>query len=381
VKGEAANTFFEAIRSPATKESYERRLIRFLTAVNMPVDEFITKAKADPAWAQKIVLDHMLKQKERYLNKQIQASSVRTYMKPLKLLLEMNDVVGINWRKISRMMPAARRYGLDRAPTLEEMRYMVENSDVRFQAILLVMASGGIRIGAWDYLNWGHVEPMKRKGKVLAAKVTVYAGEPEEYATFISPEAYAKLEEYIKFRKEHGEKISNDSPLARDKWQTTTGNWGRNLIGVAEHPIRLQSLGVKRLFEDMMWRLRFRTEKKRRHEFSIHSIRKFFKTRAEQAMRPINVETLMGHSTGISDSYYRPTDGELLEDYLKAVPLLTVSEVEEVRRQTLEVEKENSERLRQLEATVSQLTTLLAAQARDKEQHVLALDRSRMSGT
>ena len=46
-------------------------------------------------------------------------------------------------------------------------------------------------------------------------------------------------------------------------------------------------------------------------------------------MKPINVETLMGHSTGISDSYYRPTEKELLEDYLKAVPLLTLSEAEE----------------------------------------------------
>ncbi len=42
-------------------------------------------------------------------------------------------------------------------------------------------------------------------------------------------------------------------------------------------------------------------------------------------MKPINVETLMGHSTGISDSYYRPTEQDLLEDYLKVVDLLTIS--------------------------------------------------------
>ena len=47
---------------------------------------------------------------------------MRNKLKPLKLLLEMNDVAGINWRKISRMMPSARRYALDRAPTVQEMR-------------------------------------------------------------------------------------------------------------------------------------------------------------------------------------------------------------------------------------------------------------------
>jgi hypothetical protein len=55
-------------------------------------------------------------------------------------------------------------------------------------------------------------------------------------------------------------------------------------------------------------------------------------------MKPINVETLMGHSTGISDSYYRPTEKELLDDYLKVVDHLTIrtestfkAEVEQVK--------------------------------------------------
>jgi hypothetical protein len=41
-------------------------------------------------------------------------------------------------------------------------------------------------------------------------------------------------------------------------------------------------------------------------------------------MKPINVEILMGHSTGISDSYYRPTQKELLDDYLNVVDHLTI---------------------------------------------------------
>jgi hypothetical protein len=62
-----------------------------------------------------------------------------------------------------------------------------------------------------------------------------------------------------------------------------------------------------------------RNERKRRHDFSVHGFRKFFKTKAE-----IGVETLMGHSTGISDSYYRPTENDLLDDYLKIVDHFTI---------------------------------------------------------
>jgi hypothetical protein len=42
-------------------------------------------------------------------------------------------------------------------------------------------------------------------------------------------------------------------------------------------------------------------------------------------MRSINIETLMGHSLGLSDSYYRPTEEEILNDYLKAVDVLTIN--------------------------------------------------------
>lgn len=43
-------------------------------------------------------------------------------------------------------------------------------------------------------------------------------------------------------------------------------------------------------------------------------------------MKPINVEITMGHSIGISASYYKPTEREVLDDYLRAVSLLTIND-------------------------------------------------------
>ena len=45
----------------------------------------------------------------------------------------------------------------------------------------------------------------------------------------------------------------------------------------------------------------------------------------EENSKTRDVEIMMGHSIGISASYYRPLEREVLEDYLKAVPLLTIS--------------------------------------------------------
>jgi hypothetical protein len=339
---------------------YQRRLATFLEHIGLDADGFVARAGANGAWAQERILEYLLREKERAARKEIETSSVGNVKKPVKLLLEMNDVGGINWKKISRMLPSARRYALDRAPTVEELRLLISNAETRFQTIVLTMISSGIRIGAWDYLNWSDVQPMERAGQLVAAKLTVYRGEPEEYYTFITPEAYAKLQQYMELRASHGERIGKDSPLARDRWQANPRGSHK---GAIDRPQRLRARGVKRLFEDMLWKFGLRKEKKRRHEFSIHSIRKFFKTRAEQLMRPINVETLMGHSTGISDSYYRPTEKELLEDYLKAVPLLTISEAEEVRRESQLSRQQLEGRLQQLEDLVSRLTTQVGQQA------------------
>ena len=56
-----------------------------------------------------------------------------------------------------------------------------------------------------------------------------------------------------------------------------------------------------------------------------HGFRKFYKSHAEQLMKPINVEITMGHNIGVSASYYKPTEKEVLDDYLKAENLLTIN--------------------------------------------------------
>lgn len=127
------------------------------------------------------------------------------------------------------------------------------------------------------------------------------------------------------FRKKSGEAINEESWVMRNLWdnRVTKGK------GWATIPKKLKSSGVKALVENAIWTQGLRRKLppgKRRHEFQAdHGFRKFFKTRAEQIMKPINVEMLMSHSTGVSDSYYRPTEKDLFDDYLKAIDLLTIN--------------------------------------------------------
>ena len=60
-------------------------------------------------------------------------------------------------------------------------------------------------------------------------------------------------------------------------------------------------------------------------------------------MKPINIEKLLSHSIGISNSYYRPTENELLEDYLKIVDLLSIDKETKLQQQLNEYEERNNE--------------------------------------
>ena len=116
-------------------------------------------------------------------------------------------------------------------------------------------------------------------------------------------EAYNSLKDWMEIRASYGEKVTGDSWLMRDIWQTTNINYGAKR-GLATAPKKLKSSGVKRLIERALWEQGIREplkEGERRHEWkAAHGFRKFFKTHTEQVMKPINVEIIMGHSIGVS---------------------------------------------------------------------------------
>ncbi len=338
-------TFLFAIVSQETKKKYIGKIQNFFEFVGLQgsIDDkadalFLQIKENDANWLSGIMIQYLQYHKERAEKGEIAYSTLRNYYKPLKLFLETNDII-LPWKRLTRGLPRGRKFAADRAPTLEEIQKLVEYPDRRIKAIIFTMCSSGIRLGAWDYLKWSDITPVEKEGKIVAAKMAVYSGEEDQYFTFISSEAYLELKKWMDYRRDSGEIISRDSWLMRDLWNVE--KYARGMVTV---PKQLKPAGIKRLVERALHAQGIRKnlpDGKRRHEFQAdHGFRKFFKTRAEQTMKPINVEILMSHSTGISDSYYRPSENDLLKDYLTAVSELTLST--EGRLQ-LQVQKQQNE--------------------------------------
>ena len=262
----------------STRDRYTTRLDRFFSFIRIEgtnIEErcrvFVRNARKDNNWALRNILNFLQVQNDRVDRKEITGSTIRNYVKAIKLFTEMNDIF-ISWKRITRGLPKGRKAANDRAPTIEEIRKIVQYPDRRIIHIVYTMVSSGIRLGAWDYLRWGHITPVHSNGgnvnndDLVAAKVIVYAGEEEQYFTFISPEAYQALSDWMSFREKCGEKITVDSWLMRNLWDNriTKGK------GWATIPKKLKPSGIKALVENATWTQGLRTKLpagKRRHEF------------------------------------------------------------------------------------------------------------------
>jgi hypothetical protein len=246
------DSFMYALKSSEARRQYPRRLKLFFDfeglrgTLNEQAIEFLTRLRKDINSEQDNLLRFLDFHKDRVRRKEIAAGTVKNYYRAVKLFCEMNDI-SLNWKKISRGLPRVKKSSNDRAPTLAELRKLIEYPDRRIKSIVCSMTSGGFRLGAWDYLRWKHVTPQSNdNGEVSAAKVVIYADEEDEYYTFITPEAYNALKDWIDFRASYGEEITGESWLMRDLWQTTNQNYGARW-GLATNPKRLHSIAIKRV--------------------------------------------------------------------------------------------------------------------------------------
>jgi integrase len=393
---------FKVLNSQQTLFHYKRRMKYFFDYLKLPGADIEEQAlnymshikeEDNQAFVEESIINYVDYQKQRVKKHELAASSLKSLYAPIKLFCEMHRLdKSVSWKIISRGLPKGKAASNDRIPTPDEIRKLVEYPDHRIKPIVYIMISSGIRLGAWDYLQWKHVTPIRDEaGKLLAAKLLVYDKEPEEYITFASPQAYNALKKYMDFRASYGEEIKPDSPLIRNIWRTvdikrTREKGGR--VGLATAPKGLSSEAIKRIL------IRAQVEQGirpilpkgvRRHEWKeAHGLRKFFETYAEVAgVKTSFVKILMARSQGVEDSYNKPTADMLLTEYSKAIDKLTVLNVDEtsstsqLQKQVTELKEKSREENWEAEQTKKELQELRAQsdrQAKDIKKLMIYLN-------
>ena len=69
------------------------------------------------------------------------------------------------------------------------------------------------------YTHYDQKQPQQQNSSIKAAKILVYPGDREQYYSFLTPEAYTAVKDWMDYRTACGEKITKESFVMRDIWQ------------------------------------------------------------------------------------------------------------------------------------------------------------------
>jgi integrase len=329
------SNFINSIKSAVTKKIYQYNLRLFMEFCNInKFEELIGR--------QNQIIPYLMSLREKKLS----YNSISTRLNAIYHFYDMNDV-SLNKKKIKMFKGEYIRKVVDRAYTREEIKKILDVSDLRAKTIVLLMASSGIRIGALPDIKIRNLEKINN-----IYKITVYEGSNSQYFTFCSPECTSYIDAYLDFRTINGEDLNKDSYLIREQFDIS------DLEQIKNKSKGMSISGIESLLSVILLKSGVRVishSQNRKEVARAHGCRKFFTTQCVNSkVNPEIREMLLGHKIGLTSSYYRPTQEEMYHEYQKAIENLTINEENRLRNKVKILEIEKS-RIDQLELSIKRL--------------------------
>lgn len=330
------SVFLEALPNPKTQEGYANNVKFYMEIMGI----------ASPLELLAGTNEEIEDRIRSFINKRkphSKGSTIYRTTAALKLFYDMNRRV-LNWKYIRKPIGKSKKHN-DKAYSREQIKAGLEYANPRVKYEALLLCSSGVREGAIPTLNVGNRTRLENG----VGRYVIYEGEDEEYVTFSTPECEEAAEAYLSYRIRCGENLEDISPLFRQDFDA-------NIKNIVENPLRITE---KSLYDDMDRimkkagvRKSVRLQKGQvagqiRHTIkAVHGLRKFYDTQTTLAgMSPLWVEILEGHDIKLKESYFRPSETDLLEGndrmrgYLDAIDYLTISDEKRLKRRVQEQDK------------------------------------------
>ncbi|MGH9926598.1 MAG: site-specific integrase, partial [Nitrososphaeraceae archaeon] len=193
--------------------------------------------------------------------------------------------------------------------------------------------STGMRMGAITGLQIGHLNKIPQ---YHLYKIIVYAASRKNrYYTFCTPECASAIDSYLAYRKRFGDPLKPTAPLIREQFDIEDRFAG-------QYPKPLAHRTIEFTISTILKRSGVKTkEVARSHGFRKFAITQMIKAKLDYTTR----EYLVGHriSRGLGVNYDRTTEEDRLQEYLKAVDLLTINSENRLKRKIYQLESQHSD--------------------------------------
>jgi site-specific recombinase XerD len=344
--------FSQTIKSPKTRANYIQALKYYMKFSRLEnYDDLLRFSSTQDGLLaiQKNIIMFIEYCKQRKLS----YNTIHGYITGLHHFYEYNDV-NLKWKRINAHLPSKEKRIDDRAYTNEEIKKMLDIANLRDKAILLIMASSGPRVDAVPSLRIKDLTAVDYNS-VSIYEIRYYRLSNDEYRGYCTPEAKKAIDEYLRWRKQCGERITENSPLFRKEFSRRDDIDIANAESITKASINhivvelLDRSAVRprgRMIPEELQRglNTKRTEIQMNHAFRKFTISNMIRARLEPNARRL----LVGQELEGMDSHYdRREQAELLEEYCKAADYLTIDPTFRMSQeiQTLRVEKSRIDKL------------------------------------
>jgi len=276
-------------------------------------------------------------------NRGLVSSSVAVTLTAVELFFEMNRRI---WHKklVKRGIQKQDRISGGGEPaTTEDLNLMLKYCErsVRKRSIILFLGSTGIRPGGlidpvlrMKHLVWMADPANPTRNPEFCYAVKIYDLSKEGYWTFLTPEASRTLQRYFDSRKRAGEEITSESPIFvnigtrwKSKYEYLSDS---NLQAILSKIINGSGVSRKKVGNTY-------------DKSVVYMFRKRFNTilKINNSVNSNIAEKLMAHKRGLDGTYLQPTREECYAEFVKAIPELTINNIEKKEAELLEAKKEN----------------------------------------
>jgi integrase len=323
------DNFLRTCKSAATREIYQKAIHYYMNFLKVGYEDYDKLLEKDPKLIQMDICEFITD-----YSKKVAPASVSSYVSGLQKFYTMNDII-LNWKKIRNFEPEYEKVAEDRPYNHTEIKQLIDIAGPRNKALILLMSSSGIRVGAIPSLRVKDLIPIE---SYAIYRINVYPrSKKSSYFSFCTPECRHAIDSYLEYRKRSGERIEDDSPVFRTDYNA----YGRMIRKVEPCSTIAIMHTMDRLLRDIGLRgVGLENQKyKRQHIMRCHGFRKFFETNAFKAgMDNIYIRRHMGQKSGLEDSYLKLSEEELLEGdskhtgYVGIIDQLTINEENRLKR-------------------------------------------------
>ena len=151
-QSEAYRNFIDSINSEAFRYEYAKNIRYFLDFTG--AGDYDSLLEIDQQQIETKIRDYIVYLRQ---TKRLAPATVSNYVSPIVHFFEMNNYI-LNWKRLKKFKAKHRPVVEDKAYTREQIKKLVEVAPLRDKAIILLMASSGMRRGAVPVIRLRDIE-------------------------------------------------------------------------------------------------------------------------------------------------------------------------------------------------------------------------------